>query len=460
MRQLALVLSIMVSTLCFAQDEIIQQGVYNPNFFAELLDVEILDANVVYILGVGGFIFIDISNINQPSLIGRYDPGSIYIRFYNGIAKGNLAAGAARFDGLYIINITSLSQPTLYKQYNPPDHSYESVDIQSDYAYAAVHEKGVEVLRLVDPTFPVSVTMLTNLENAWDVFIDSTNLYVADGRGGLKIYSIIDPANPQFTSSIQTSGQAKEVVVENNIAYVALGAGGIDIINVTDLQNPQLLSNFFTRFGIVNHLAVNNNYLFAATWELVMAIDITNPQNPVLVATEDTPVRAMGLAELGGNLYVSDWSRLRTYSFTNQNVPDIHIKPNVFDFGYQGSQVPVSKEFQIHNLGETNLLVSNIGVNDPQFTASPYPLDIGPGTFQTTTVTYTPSSPGGTSQLLTFETNDPDEGNKQISIFGGQSGLAPGSPAPNFTLLDLNGVSHSLTDYLGKTVLLAFFASW
>lgn len=460
MRHLILVFLLMLPVFCVAQDEIIQQGVYNPNFFAELLDVEILNPNVAYILGVGGFVFIDISNINQPSLLGRYDPGSIYKRFYNGIAEGNLAVGAARLDGLYIINISSLSQPTLYKQYNPPDHSYESVDIQADYAYAAVHEKGIEVLDLANPSNPVSIAMLTNIENAWDVFIESTNLYIADGRGGLKIYSIANPANPQFESSIQTSGHAKEVIVENNIAYVALGAGGIDIIDVSNPQNPQLLSNFSTQYGIVNHIAVNNNYLFAATWELVMAIDITNPQNPVLVATEDTPVRAMGLAELDGNLYVSDWSRFRTYSFTNQNVSDIHIKPNVFDFGYQGSQVPVSKEFQIHNLGETNLLVSNIGVNNPEFTISPQSLEIVPGTYQFTTVTYTPSSPGGTSQHLNFETNDPDEGNKQISIYGGQSGLAPGSSAPNFTLPDLNGVNHSLTDYLGKTVLLAFFASW
>lgn len=460
MRQKIIIIFLMFPVLCFAQDEIIQHGVYNPNFFAELLDVEILNPNVAYILGVGGFVFIDISNINQPSLMGRYDPGSIYKRFYNGIAKGNLAVGAARLDGLYIINISSLSQPTLYKQYNPTGHSYESIDMQADYAYAAVHEKGVEVLNLASPSNPVSTTMLTNIENAWDVFIESAHLYIADGRGGLKIYSIANPANPQFEGSIPTSGHAKEVIVENNIAYVALGAGGIDIIDVSNLQNPQLLSNFSTRFGIVNHLAVNNNHLFAATWELVMAIDVSNPQNPVLVATEDTPVRAMGLAALGNNIYVSDWSRFRTYTFSNQNEPDIHIKPNVFDFGYQGSQVPVSKDFQIYNLGETNLLLSSISINEPQFTISSYPPQISPGSFEIATITYTPSSPGGTSQLLTFHSNDPDEAAKQISVFGGQSGLAPGSQAPSFSLPDLHGNTHTLNQYQGKTVLLAFFASW
>lgn len=32
--------------------------------------------------------------------------------------------------------------------------------------------------------------------------------------------------------------------------------------------------------------------------------------------------------------------------------------------------------------------------------------------------------------------------------------VGPGDPAPNFTLPDVNGVSHSLSDYLGKVVLL------
>jgi hypothetical protein len=35
-----------------------------------------------------------------------------------------------------------------------------------------------------------------------------------------------------------------------------------------------------------------------------------------------------------------------------------------------------------------------------------------------------------------------------------------GEQAPDFTLLDTNGVSHSLSDYLGQVVVLAFFANF
>jgi cytochrome oxidase Cu insertion factor (SCO1/SenC/PrrC family) len=35
--------------------------------------------------------------------------------------------------------------------------------------------------------------------------------------------------------------------------------------------------------------------------------------------------------------------------------------------------------------------------------------------------------------------------------------VQPGDPAPDFTLVDLDGTSHTLSDYRGKLVLLWFF---
>ena len=38
--------------------------------------------------------------------------------------------------------------------------------------------------------------------------------------------------------------------------------------------------------------------------------------------------------------------------------------------------------------------------------------------------------------------------------------LKPGAPAPDFTLQDVNGKSVSIKDFLGKKVVLVFWASW
>lgn len=444
----------------FAQDEVIPQGTFSPFFFAELLDVEIYSPNIAYVVGVGGFVFMDISNLTNPSFIGRYDPGNIYIRFYNGKASGNLAIGAARFDGLYFIDISNLSQPTLYNHYSATNFSYESVDFQANYAYAAAHQEGVEVLDIASPANPVRLQIIPGLQNAWDVFVDTTHLYVADGAGGLKIYSLLDPGNPQLTSSTPTTGHAKEVVVQNNIAYVVLGASGVDIIDVSDPNNPVRVSNFSNLFGIVNHISIENGYLFAATWELILVVDVSVPSNPTLVATEDTPTRAMGVEAIENKVLVADWNRFKTYTFSNNNEPDIHVKPTVYDFGYQGPQNAITKQFQIYNLGETDLQVENIGINHPQFSVSPTNLVVPPNSMQNVDVSFIPTNPNYIFERLIFHTNDTDELTKEVEIFAGESGLAPGDTAPNFNLRDLGGVYHDLSSYRGKIVILAFFASW
>ena len=40
------------------------------------------------------------------------------------------------------------------------------------------------------------------------------------------------------------------------------------------------------------------------------------------------------------------------------------------------------------------------------------------------------------------------------------AGPGVGTPAPEFTLTDVNGDYHSLSDYEGKVILLNFWASW
>jgi hypothetical protein len=60
-----------------------------------------------------------------------------------------------------------------------------------------------------------------------------------------------------------------------------------------------------------------------------------------------------------------------------------------------------------------------------------------------------------------FNSDDPDENITRLKVeIADNHLLQEGEPAPDFTLNDLDGLSHSLSDYQGKVVLLAFFASW
>ncbi len=447
-----------------AQDELARLGDIGFSFFAEILDAEIYSSppepDVVFIVGVGGFLFMDVSDMSNPQLIGRYDPGDIFKRYYNGCASGNLAIGAARKDGLDFINITNLSAPFLLTNYQYQNYFYEAVEFQQNIAYAAAHGNGVEVIDISNPQAPVHIRTVSGLVNAWDVFIDNGYLYVADGLGGLKIFSLATADDPQLIGSIATTGNNKEVIVHNGYAFVAAGAAGFDIIDVSDPATPQFLSNHNTHFGIVQHLAYDNGTIFSATWEMVEAVDVSDPLHPVLKATEDTEIRAMGVAAGGGKVFVTDWARFKTYLYNDYNEPDIHIKPTVYDFGYRGDQVPIDHEFTVYNLGENDLVVSDIQSNRPELTVTPTNFTVAPGSSQQITATFTPNTQSTVFARLTFFTNDTDESEKFLFVFGGSPRVSPGDSAPDFTLNDLEGNPHSLGDYSGKVLMLVFFASW
>ncbi len=448
----------------WAIDEIDPLGEYTPNYFAELLDVEIYNNDVAYIVGVGGFIFIDIRSINKPKFISRYNPGSIYIRFYNGVARENLAAGAARLDGLYFIDINEISNPKLlsiYKNNTVESFSYESVDFAGTIAYAAAHERGLELIDITNLSSPKSIKFINGLTNVWDVFLEGDLLYVADTDGGLKIFSLEDAENPILIGSAATNGAAFEVTVSNGKAYLALGANGFDIIDVSDPRNPRMLSNYTVGFGILQHLDVENDVVFASTWELVIAVDVSDPANPHLMATEETEDRAMGIAAIQNKIIVADWFTLRTYAFEDAQQPDIFVKPGVYDFGYQGKGVLIKHDFEVFNLGETDLDITDIQLSHEAFSSKDSQLTVPPGEEGKVTVTFIPTYDTYYGDALTFISNDDDEPEYTVKLIGGENGVEAGDEAHDFSLPALfDEKQYTLSEFRGRVVVMAIFASW
>ena len=75
-------------------------------------------------------------------------------------------------------------------------------------------------------------------------------------------------------------------------------------------------------------------------------------------------------------------------------------------------------------------------------------------------VAYTGSSAESISVCVA--TDDPDEPEWMLEVTTGAVGTntGMGTEAPDFTLSDLDGVSHTLSDQRGKPVVLVYFATW
>lgn len=446
---------LLVQSLFGYQDNIVPKGIIYPYFFAELVDVQI-DRDYLYVSGVGGLMIVEAKNPDNPVQAGHYDPGSIWQRFYTSEIAGNLAIGAARLDGLYLLDISNRRDPKLIRVFKLEGVSIEATAIAGNRLFAAAHDEGLLVIDITDPHSPILEHQYRFFHNVWDIeLIEGGGAVIADGPGGVSVLDLSDPANIQVLSTLPTSGNAREVHIRRNDVYAAVGSYGMDIIDISNRRNPIFISNYNST-GVTNHLDVGGNYAFLATWKNVEVVDIFDRSSPALVATEKTPVRAMGVAVRGDSMiYVADWAQFEVYRFHNRPNPDIDVIP--LDIRINSHDpVPVTTR----NVGNEPLTITNITIANDDFAISPYPSSILPHQEGTFLVQYTGSFSTPVVQRLRILSNDPDESETTPLVVVDNTRFGIGSVAKDFTLTDIHGTVHSLNQYRGKVVVLVFFASW
>ncbi len=448
----------------WADDAVTWRGSYSPNFFAELQDVELANGRA-YLFGVGGFSIMSIDDPSAPTLIGRYEPqGHPYNRYYRGAVSATHGYGGAREDLLSIISLNPEHTPTLLLQYGTPGMSYEGAELIGDYLYAARHADGIEILDVSDPAHPIQMMELGGLSNAWDLVFGMGHAYVADGKGGLAVLDAGDPAAPILLGQLPTSGPAVDVDVDpaNALITVACGSAGVDLFDASDPAAPVWAGNYDSS-GLAIGVSIANGRCYVADWDDFEVIDLDWPASPGPAGFEQTPVRAMGLAAADDRVFVADWSRFRIYDYGEPSDADLALDEDRMVFPDAPIGVTVDTTITVRNTGGATLDVMNIETFAGQFTVDP-PLSFSltSGESRDIGLHYTRQSSGYEATFLRVQSSDTDEA--QISIpltaHDDPNHLDIGEPAPAFTLLDMDGATHRLSDYLGKVVVLAFFANW
>ena len=437
-------------------------GLYNPNYFAELQEADFVDG-VLYLFGVGGLDIMDVSNPALPVSLGRYQPpGHPFVRYYRGTVSGEYAYCGAREDLLHVIDVQNPALPFLTGTIGRGGVSYEGTCIHGGHLYAAAHGNGVDVFELTVPAHPTSVADVAALVNSWDVASLGDHVYVADGAGGLAVLDGTDPAAPVHAISVPTSGNALDVAVAPGLVAVACGSAGVDIFDVTTPAAPVLLSTYDSA-GLAISIELDGDKLYLADWHGVDVVDLGSPAAPVRIGHENTPVRAMGLEAANDRIYVVDWSKLRIYDFGPTGTGDIELSVEGIAFGSVPGGAMADTTFTIANTGGGSLQINNISTFNVNFGASPGgPITLMPGEEQTVTVTFDHANPGYDGTFLQVLSDDDDESNVSFPLTADDnpSRLDIGEPAPDFVLTDTGGVVHSLSQYQGKVVVMAFFANW
>jgi hypothetical protein len=282
-----------------------------------------------------------------------------------------------------------------------------------------------------------------------------TALYIADQSLGVVVMDRKIPAQPAFVEAHDLSGSVQALALSDSILVAAAGSAGIQVFSIADPLHPEWISAYAPGASILD-IALKGDILWAVTQESVLVIDLSDPANPRPLASRKTPYWAMTISAVGQTAWVGDWGALRGYAL-DESIAAADIDPANSTLLLHS--LGEALELTVTNRGSDTLAVDAITAENPDLKLNYRgSLEVEP----LNTLTITLDWPGGDlDTTLCVRSNDPDESLIRIQVQTGENDdSAIGNPAPDFTLNDLDGNAHTLSDQLGHPVVLVYFATW
>ena len=245
-------------------------------------------------LASSGLRILDISNPANPIEISHTGTGE---------SKGVFVAGRYAYisnseDGLIIIDISEINNPIVVGKYNSPGNGRQ-VYVSGKYAYLADASSGLQIIDISNPANPTVAATYNTPGDATGIFVAKNYAFIADGPLGLQIINISNPSTPSLVGTYNTPGSAEGVYVSGNYAYVADGSSGIQIINISNPDSPNLAGSYNTP-GIANGIKVSGKYAYVADGSnILQIIDVSNPADPKPIGGYDNA------NDTGENIFIS-----------------------------------------------------------------------------------------------------------------------------------------------------------
>jgi len=237
--------------------------------------------------GVSGLQIVDISNIEEPEIVGFYDDNKGWARDvaisgdYAYVTFGDTSAG------LLVLDISDPTNPEYVSEYDVTAGYPNGICVSGNYAYIVNSGISTSELHIVDisnPAEPQEAGVYENLTRPYDITIEGNYAFVADYASGLKILNISDVDNIQEVGANSAPQTAVGVFVLDNYAYVANYRNGLCIIDISDPENPDSIGSVATESGLEN-LHVIGDYAYAAMGRSFGVINVSDRTAPEVIGS-------------------------------------------------------------------------------------------------------------------------------------------------------------------------------
>ncbi|MEP0545365.1 MAG: hypothetical protein ABJF88_00375, partial [Rhodothermales bacterium] len=325
-----------------------------------------LDGTMAFVASEAGLVVLDITDPTAIDEIGSV-PFSNTGSGQSVVRAGDTAYVGNRFDGVRVIDVTSLSAPEEIALIQNGGFSFK-VHVDGDYAYVADLIGEYRIIDISDPENAEIVGRADALPNTSGSDVRDGIAYVVDRTGapgtGLTRFDVSDPTSPvaldTFTTGSQSFGidlagdvafiangffqfisvdiaepgsfsildnfnpnsNAFGVQVRDDVAYVATFGGGLVTVDVSD---PEAMAQLNTNMvgGFLSSVDLNGNRAYLADGQVGLnVVDVSDPTMPQSLGTGAIAGIASGVAYSQGFAYIADEGfGLRQYDVTDPSSP-------------------------------------------------------------------------------------------------------------------------------------------
>lgn len=225
---------------------------------------------------------LDVAHPASPVLLGKTPQLLGFVQDVR--IDGDYAYVAASGAGLYVVDISTPSDPAIVGFCSTPGEAY-GIEIAAGHAYVADGAAGLLVVDISESAHPKVVGHVDTPGTARDVSTSGSHVYVADGYEGLRVIDVSDPTNPSSVGACQTPGWGLRVTIADGYAFVADGYHGLQVLDISVPSNPVAAGSIGTSASA--DVTVRGSYAYVAgdpllpdANGLLWIVDVSDPASP------------------------------------------------------------------------------------------------------------------------------------------------------------------------------------
>ncbi len=225
--------------------------------------VKVIDNKIYLSYGPLGLKILDAADPTMPYVIGTYYR---YQDVYCTEVFENYAMLGYVGMGLEIVDLSNLDDIKMVSRNNVRDFSVKNIQVIPPYVVISGGNRGLRIFKFGEPftdfkqvEFPKE--HLTDNE-AHKILVRGSTGYLANDFKGLSVLNMGLPLYPLEVNSIKTEGKATELLIEGNYLYVASGKY-IEVFDLREPEKPEKIYEYLDKNKEFQSLKIYDSKLFA-----------------------------------------------------------------------------------------------------------------------------------------------------------------------------------------------------